>query len=273
MKKIIIRFTQFLGLLVLLSAFATSNGDFKYRSIPNNDFERGETLTYIAGYAFVDAGQAVVKVDKDLHSMNGRTCYKVDVDAKSIGLFSWTTKIKDKWQSYVDTAAIIPMRFHRDIAENNYRLVETTDFDHINGKAKVTWYKKNKKDEKNANYSIPTYAQDIISGYYYLRTLDYDNMQEGDTVKIDAFFEDKSYDFNLVYLGKEKIYTNFGRIDSFVMSPIMPDNKLFYGQHPIKFWVSNDANRVPLKINAELVVGAVEVNLVKHKGLKTKLGR
>lgn len=273
MKRGIKIFIQFTALLFLLSAFSVFNNDFQYRSVPNNNFALGEVLTYKAGYSMLDAGVAVVKVDKKLHGVNGRTCYKVDVEGRSVGIFGWTTKIQDLWQSYVDTAAIVPMRFYREIKENNYRLTETTEFDHINQKAKVTWFKKNKNDVKTEVYEAPTYSQDIISGYYFLRTLDYENMSKGDTVSMNAFFQDEYYDFKLLYLGKEKVYSKFGRIESFVMSPIMPENRLFYGDHPIKFWISDDENRVPIKVNAELLVGAVEVNLVKHKGLKTKIGK
>ncbi|WP_281613662.1 DUF3108 domain-containing protein [Flammeovirga sp. SubArs3] len=240
--------------------------------LENIEFQKGEMLTYIAGYAMFEAGEAVVKLDKHTKNVNDQECYKVDVTGRSIGIFGMTMKIRDLWQSYFSTDTRFPAQFNRDIVEGGYTLVEKLDFDQENGKVESHWYKKDKpEDIKNEHFEMKPNTHDIISGYYYLRTLDYEKMSEGDTIKMNAFWENKAYDFDIVYLGREKCYTKFGRIDSFVMSPIMPENDLFSGTHPIKFWVSNDVNRIPLKIQAELIVGAVNVDLVRYKGLKEKL--
>ncbi|WP_052444293.1 DUF3108 domain-containing protein [Flammeovirga sp. OC4] len=234
-------------------------------------FEQGETLTYIAGYSVFEAGQAVVHLDKKLHDVNGKNCYKVDVHGKSIGMFGMGMKIRDLWQSYFDPETILPVQFNRDILEGGYTLEEKIDFDQANGKAKVEWKKKDKPEIHNEEYEMSPGSFDVISGYYLLRTLDYEQYAKGDTINMNTFWENKGYDFDIIYLGVEKCHTKFGRIESYVLSPIMPENQLFSGTHPIKFWVSKDVNRIPLKIQAELIVGAVNVDLVRYKGLKQKL--
>ena len=265
MKKLVFLFS-----ILIFASFQSSEEE--YRSVKNNDFKKGEKLTYLCHYGPINAGEATVFMDKELHTVNNRTCYKVDIDAKSIGMFRWTLTIKDKWQSYIDTAAIVPHKFYRNIHEGNYKLEETTYFDHFNKQVKVNKIKKGK--EKNKTFEIPQYAQDLVSGYYYIRTLDFESLEENEIVTIDAFFENESYDFQIRYLGKDKVRTAFGKIEAFVFSPIMPENKMFFsGENTIKFWISDDANKVPLKIQAEMLVGAVEVELTNHKGLKTKLGK
>ncbi|MBB6459246.1 DUF3108 domain-containing protein [Flammeovirga kamogawensis] len=234
-------------------------------------FEKGETLTYVAGYSVFEAGEAVVHLDKKLHQVNGEETYKVNVTGRSIGMFGMTMKIRDLWQSYFSTSTLYPVQFNRDIIEGGYTLEETINFDQVNGKADTEWKKKDKKEIHKEHYEMPPHTHDVISGYYYLRTLDYDQMTKGDTISLNSFWENKAYDFDIVYLGVEKVYTKFGRIESYVMSPIMPENQLFSGTHPIKFWVSKDINRIPLKIQAELIVGSVNVDLVRYKGLKQKL--
>ncbi|KXX71902.1 DUF3108 domain-containing protein [Flammeovirga sp. SJP92] len=234
-------------------------------------FEQGETLTYVAGYSVFEAGEAVVHLDKKFHEVNGKKCYKVDVHGKSIGMFGMGMKIRDLWQSYFDPETILPVQFNRDILEGGYTLEEKIDFDQVNGKAKVEWKKKDKPEIHNEEYEMAPGSFDVISGYYLLRTLDYEQYTKGDTITMNTFWENKGYSFDIVYLGVEKCHTKFGRIESYVMSPIMPENQLFSGTHPIKFWVSKDVNRIPLKIQAELIVGAVNVDLVRYKGLKQKL--
>lgn len=234
-------------------------------------FEQGETLTYVAGYSVFEAGQAIVHLDKKFHEVNGKKCYKVDVHGKSIGMFGMGMKIRDLWQSYFDPETMLPVQFNRDILEGGYTLEEKIDFDQVNGKAMVEWTKKDKPEIHNEEYDMAPGSLDVISGYYLLRTLDYEQYVKGDTITLNTFWENKGYSFDIIYLGVEKCATKFGRIESYVMSPIMPENQLFSGTHPIKFWVSKDVNRIPLKIQAELIVGAVNVDLVRHKGLKAKL--
>ena len=45
----------------------------------------------------------------------------------------------------------------------------------------------------------------------------------------------------------------------------MPENKLFDGENSIKVWLSDDINKVPLKIRANMFVGAVEVDITDFK--------
>lgn len=258
--------------VVFLFGFVSQDNDTPFRKIQHMGFNRGEKLTYLTHYGFIHAGEAVVYMDKQIHTMNGRPCYKVDVDGRTVGAFSLFVKVEDKWQSYIDTVSIMPHQFYRDISENKYKLKETTIFNQKEGKVKVKKVKKDGQVQEKSYERVPMYSQDLVSGYYYLRTLDYEKMKGGDTIRMNAFFEDSVYDFKLRYLGKEKLDTKFGKVDSYVMSPIMPKNKMFDGENAIKFWVSADENRVPLKVKAKMFIGAVEIDLIEYEGLKRPIG-
>ena len=255
-------------IISLFSAFIQNNAFIEEDKAKYKKFQRGEKLTYLAHYGFIDAGEAVVSIDKKLHKINNKVCYNITVKGKTIGVFGWTTKVKDIWQSYIDTAELLPQQFYREIRENSYKLIETSIFDHIDKKVKVAQIKNGKTE--NSVYDIPPFVQDLISSYYYLRTLNFNNFKEGDTIKMNAFFEDEVYNFNILFLGKERLTTKFGRINTFVMTPIMPHNSLFDGENSIKFWVSNDIHRIPLKVKAEMFVGAVEIDLTRYSGFKSK---
>ena len=259
-------------LFVLLIAFSVAfvqSDQPQYRSVKAALFPRGEKLVYLVHYAFVNAGEAVVQLDKDFHKVNDRVCYKVDITGKSIGAVSFMFKINDLWRSYIDTGAVIPQKFQREIQENDYRKSETVIFNHFKKTARLT-HKTNADPEITKDHAVPTYAQDMVSGYYFLRTLDFSQIKAGDTIKIDGFLDGENYNFKIKYLGKERLQTNFGKIHTAIISPIMPETQLFAGTNPIKCWISDDGNRVPLKIQAELKVGAVELDLIDFKGLKHK---
>jgi hypothetical protein len=107
-----------------------------------------------------------------------------------------------------------------------------------------------------------------VSGAYYFRIIDYESMTPGDVFTITAFFENQVYYLKMRYKGKETIKTSFGKIEAYKLAPIMPENSLFEGENSIRCWLSADRNRLPLKIEADMFVGAVEVDLKSFKNLK-----
>src|SRR5690606_6434516 len=152
-------------------------------------------------------------------------------------------KIRDNWGAYVDTAALLPHQGYRNIEEGRYRKYEIVDFDHTNDQAKMTWLdKETKKPKETKLFDTPNNILDMVSGYYYLRTLNFSRYKPGDVISIDAFFDEEVYDFKIRYTGKTKLKTAVGEINAILLTPVIPENKLFNGENAIQVWVSDDSN-------------------------------
>ena len=68
------------------------------------------------------------------------------------------------------------------------------------------------------------------------------------------------------YIGKKKIKTIFGKkTKAIVISPIMPPNKMFKSGDDIRAYFSDDELKIPLKMEAELVVGSIEAELKEYR--------
>jgi hypothetical protein len=253
------RLIPILLLPILLVSATTNDG---YRRLPSNAFGAGEKILYRVHYGFVTAGEAELSIDKKIHTINDRPCYKIDIHGRTTGLADKLFNVKDNWGTYLDTAAMAPHQFYRHIREGKYRKNEMVHFQQLNRKAVVSTLSKNGRDIENTEvFNVPSYVQDLISGYYYLRTLDYTHTKTGEILKVDAFFDKEVYDFKVRFLGREKVKTEMGRIDALVLTPILPDNKLFKGENAVRIWISDDENKIPLKIKAEMMVGAVEIDI------------
>ncbi len=259
MKKII-----FLPLLLLmLSAFVQQDQVAR----PVRAYQAKEVLEYRVHYGLITAGEAVMEVHPDHYMVNGKVCHKITITGRSSGSFDLVMTIRDTWGTYIDTASLIPQKTYRDIRENNYRLKENVQFNYATKTASVLHeHKDGRKETKE--YVIPNSLQDMVSGAYYLRNINFNNLKIGDTIKVKGFFEDKVYDMQIKYAGKEKIHTKFGKINAIKLQPIMPNNETFDGGNSIRVWVSDDFNKVPLKIEADMFVGAVAIDLKSYKGLK-----
>lgn len=241
-----------------------------YRSVKNKSFLPGEVLTYKVHYGFITAATAEMTISDKLYNLNDRRCYKVEVKGRSIGMFDLFLRIRDTWGTYLDTAAIVTHKFYRKIEEGRYRKNEVVEFDHEKKIAySKTFDNRKKKWKPTKTFEVPNNVQDLVSTYYYMRTLDFKELNEGDIITVNTFFDEELYDFSVRFVGRDEVKTKLGKIRSLVLSPIMPENSLFDGENAIKVWISDDINKVPLKIKAEMFVGAVEIDIQSFKkGIK-----
>lgn len=259
--------TKFFPALILgliLSGFMISGfvpAEKPIRTIRNNSFNTGETLKYKVTYGFITAAEGVIDVDRNLHRVNNRPCYRVNVFGKTLGSFDFFLRIRDNWRSYIDTAAIVPQRFQQNKEEGKYRKKETIDFDHNANLAHVN----------DKSYKVPENIQDVVSGVYYLRTLNLDHYRTGDLIEVQGFFDEEVFDLTVMYMGKETVSTKIGNIKAHKLVPKMPDNKLFRGENSISLYLSADKNKIPVLVKAEMFVGSVMLDLYHHSGLRHEL--
>lgn len=256
-------FTYTLGCLTLLMFLNFLNIGGKYHV--TSSYGPGEKLEYRVHYGLINAGEARIEVTDKLYMVNDKVCLKATCYGRSTGAFDLMMRIRDTWGSYIDTSSQIPQKGFRDIQEGRYKLKEATYFDLKNKAVTVDW----ESDKKSsAVFKIPIDVQDVVSGVYYIRNISYNNLRIGDTIGIHAFLEEKMYDFKVKYLGKGMVDTKFGDIKCIKLSPIMEKNGLFENGNSIRLWLSDDKNKIPVKIEADMFVGKVAMDLKDYKGLK-----
>jgi hypothetical protein len=265
------RFLFGLGLCCLLAGFTAEYNDI-YPPVRNESFSRGEVLKFKMTYGIFTVGRGSATVHPNYFKLNSRDCYKVDVFAETVGLVNWVTDIDDQWGAYIDTAAIVPHMFYRRIREGNYKKDEQTYFDHPNRKIKVrATERKTGKFKDPLFYDAPGQVRDMVSGFLYLRLMDFSKLKKEDTVTVTGFFEDEFYALKIVYKGKETIRTKVGKVRTLVFKPVMPKNQLFDGENSITAYFSDDKNRIPIKIDAEMFIGSAGVELTDYSGLRNPL--
>lgn len=263
-----ITFGKFCFLVILAlspNLFGFGDKNKPYRTVDQECLIPGERIEYRVHYGFINAGEAVLKIDENIHTINNRPCYKIDIFGRTKGLFDMVTSVRDNWGTYLDTSAVVSHMFYQSIKEGKYLKKEVIEFDHQNNLAIVN--RLNKKDStliKKDSIDIPPNIQDIVSGYYYMRTFKYDTMKKDQIFMVTGFFDDTTYQIKVRFLGREKLNTKIGEFDTFLMSPIMPKNSFFRGKNPIKAWISDDKFRIPLKVKADLLIGSLEIDIKNY---------
>lgn len=251
-----------LVILVISCVFLSYKQFEANRAVVNNSFGTGERVEYRVHYGFINAAEAKVEIAKNVAMVNNRPCFKISATSRTTGAFDLITRVRDTWRTYLDTTSILPRMFQRSIQENKYRKEETVVFNHTSDQAISTV-----KDETKT-YNCPNNVHDIISGYFFLRTVNFASISEGDIIEVPTFFDGEIYKLRVKYAGKDVIKTKFGKARVIRLNPIIPENKFFKGDNPMKLWVSDDVNRIPLKAEVQLMIGSLEMDIKSIKGLK-----
>lgn len=223
----------------------------------------GEWFKFRVHYGWVTAGYGSLQVSDTV--LDGNPVYHIVGDGHTTGLSRAFFRVDDNYESYIDQEREIPLRFIRQIDEGGHTKDIQIDFDHRRGEALVH----NKKHQTKEWVEFPVDAQDMVSAFYYLRNrLDVSNLTAGDTVDLNMFFDKTNYVFRLEFLGREMLKTEFGKVPSLKFRPYVMAGRVFKEKESLTVWVSDDENKIPLMVRANLAVGSLKASLVEFKGLK-----
>ncbi len=96
-------------------------------------------------------------------------------------------------------------------------------------------------------------------------------MKINDMVLLHNFYNDKVYDLNVKYLGKETVSVTAGTFDCIVVEPLVQEGGLFKSEGSITVWLSDDNLKLPVKVKTKVVIGSIDAELTKYDGLAGKL--
>ncbi|MBS7786059.1 DUF3108 domain-containing protein [Flavobacterium sp. CYK-55] len=249
MKKVI-------AFVLIITTFGFSNQ--KERA-----FDVGEWYKFRIHYGFINAGYATLEV-KEAVRQNKKVYHAVG-KGYTTGMSRFFFKVEDLYESYFDKETCKPYQFVRKIDEGGYRKDQEGFFNQDDNKVLVKDYKN--KSEKV--YPVTENVQDIVSTFYYLRNYPaIDRMKPGESVAVDMFFDGEITKFKLKFLGNEDIDTKFGVVPCMIFRPLVQSGRVFKEEESLTVWISDDDNKIPLRIKASLAVGSLKADLDAFKGLK-----
>lgn len=226
-------------------------------------YKDGEFLKFRVHYGLLTAGYATLEVTEK--KFKGVPVAHIKGYGATTGMSKLFYKVEDEYQSFIGLEDDKPYRFIRKIDEGGYKKDLTVDFDHNS----LTAFVNDKKYNKKKEMYFPAGIQDMVSSFFYLRNnLDTKSIEEGHEEIIDMFMGKEVYKFKLKFMGRETIKTDFGHVPCLVFRPYVETGRVFKEKESLTIWVSDDANKIPLLIKADLVVGSLKASLDEYKGLK-----
>ena len=231
--------------------------------MPVTAFQSGEWFKFRIHYGIFNASYATIELKET--RWEGNSVYHAKAIGKTTGLARWFFKVDDFYDSYFTKDVVRPLYFVRNINEGGYKKHVTIRF---NGENKTAFVNDLRKNEEGTFKTKPN-VQDLVSCFYFLRNnLDPSSIKRGEFVVVNMFFDAENYAFKFKFLGTDTIKTKFGYVKALKFRPYVQSGRVFRSNESITLWVSNDKNKIPLRLQASLRVGSITADLDEFKGLK-----
>lgn len=254
------RIRRFLLIIISSLSVSTLSADHDFCAIGNISFNGNEQVYFKIFYnvigLYVDAGTA--SFTASLAKIQNKPVYHIVGLGNSNPSYDWIFRVRDRYETYIDTATLRPYRFIRHVEEGGYRKDELVNFNHQEQKA----------ISEKGSFNVPACIHDVLSSIYYARNIDFSKRTIGEMIPFSMFIDDEVHHLYIRYLGKEIIKTRYGVFHAIKFSPKLIGGTVFKAGEFMTVWVSDDGNHLPLRIESPISVGRVKVDMMKFKNLR-----
>lgn len=246
-----------------LSAQDSVGNSAPFVSSSYDSYKKGEFMKYRIHYGVFNASYATLGLQEA--SIDSIKVYKAIAIGRTTGLARLFFKVEDVYETYFSKSLVQPIKSTRNVYEGGYTKDIEIQYDYINSQAIVKDLEKNETNK----VSISNNIQDLVSTFYYLRNhFDVKKLKINDFIRITMFFDAENYNFRMKFLGLQDIKTKFGVVNCLKFRPTIESGRVFKDNESLTLWISNDENKIPIKIKAGLKIGSIEADLEQFKGLK-----
>jgi Protein of unknown function (DUF3108) len=233
------------------------------RTITNNAFKKGEVISYRVHYGFIEAGTARLEVMDEEKKYGDRDALHIVGTGRSRGAFDWFFKVRDRYETFIDAEAIVPWVFLRRVDEGGYKINQNYVFNPF----------KKKVIADGKHFETPENVQDMLSSFYYSRCIDYSKAKEGDIFTIPSFVDNEIFEMKIKYIGREIIETDLGKFRCLKFRPVVQKGRVFKKEEDLNVWITDDDNHIPVRAQAEILVGSIKMDLQSYSGLASPISK
>lgn len=210
----------------------------------------GEELKYSAGFRLFPAGNAILSLTLD--SLNGKPAFLLATSVKTNSFLDAFYTVRDETLSWLNIMDFSLLKAVKSIHEGKYHRNHSI---HTIGDSLLIWNKK--------YFTITKPVYDPIAFIYFLRSQE---LSLEDSFHFLSAGEKKVREVWVKITGIEKIKVPAGNFDCLKVEPFSPDGKpLLKNNGELRVWLSNDDNKLPVKIEMKTNIGTMVMKLKEFK--------
>ena len=242
-------------LLVIL--FNCSVSVFAQSNLP---YKLGEYSEFIISFGLINVGYADLEI-VEMRKIGNKNTFHIIGKGKTSLFFDWFFKVRDIYETYIDTSTLLPLKFIREINEGGYYMGQKYNFFHTDGVVQT----------QDSVLKIPVNAQDMLSALFYARTFNKLDLKQSNSFFVPIFMDNENYFIEILYLYNELLETKWGKVNCMVFRPKMQEGRVFEDGEQMKVWITDDFNHLLMKVEAKIWAGTIKASLTEYKLLKRPL--
>lgn len=218
-------------------------------------FKVGETLTYdVSWSSYLTAGTAVASVKEKKPSFNS-TAYYIVAEGRPTPLLSKLYSLYYKMDTLLDSYTLLPQRGSIYSEEGKRHRFRTTQFNRATNKVHFEYQS---SSTATADFATSPVAQDALSAIYVLRAIPF---KAGDRMTMPVSDNGINYKGQFEIGAPERVKTGAGEVSAWRLRLSLFDDKNQPVGRNMAIWLSDDARRLPVKLQADLAVGSFNLVL------------
>ncbi|MDR1756596.1 MAG: DUF3108 domain-containing protein [Culturomica sp.] len=190
---------------------------------------------------------------------------KIKATGSSLPSWDWVFKLRDTLVSHYNPETFLPYEAARMSHEGNYHKTFYYDWNYKKGVIYADIHRIGKYKRRDTIPLLPE-TYDMLSVAWKARELDYEKLTPKQLIPINVALDEKVYQLHIRYLGTDRIKIGGEKRDAYVFSPLLVEGDVFKGGEGMKVWVSMDEKRIPLMVEAKILVGSVKGILETRSG-------
>lgn len=205
----------------------------------------GERLGYEVKFGPVRVGSAVLDVP-EITEVRGRAAYHTTFNINGGTLFY---HVKDTYESWIDTASLASLRFYQTQLERGKSRNKRYEI----FPERQTYQDGDKPEERSVAEPL-----DDGSFFYFVRTLP---LRAGEVYELNRYFKADRNPVRVYVVRRERVSVPAGTFNAVVVQPTFKTKGYFGEGGHAEVWLSDDAERTVLKVQAALPVGSLVLQL------------
>jgi len=236
------------------------NFSFSVFSQSNLPYKLGEASKFKISFGLIDVGYADLEIVK-MKKIGNINTFHIIGKGETSPFFDWFFKVRDVYETHIDTSSLLPVKFIRDINEGGYRKNQKYRFFHNDSIVET----------QDSVLKIPPNAQDMLSALFYARTFNKLDLKKSNSFFVPIFMDNENYLLEILYLHNEVLDTKWGGVNCMVFKPKMQEGRIFESGEQMKVWISDDFNHLLMQVETKIWAGTIKAVLTNYKLLKTPL--
>lgn len=193
---------------------------------------------------------------------DGEIVYHLISTAHSSRLLSKFYTVSDKIESVFDVEKLRPLSYSLDQSHGKRKKKREMKFHYKEGTVTVL------SDGQQNTYPVPADIQDPLSSLYYVRTKQ--DFIVGKPITVNVHDDDKNWTVDVYVLGKEKLKTSFGELNTIKLKTYPKYEGVFQNKGEIYIWLTDDARKIPVLMQSTISIGSIVSTLVAARAGEDK---